>query len=79
LTAPETNRLIPLCFTRDKRRLVCRSAETVALHIFDLGLIRTQLAAMGLDWDAPVFPAQSDATPTPLAVRIVGAEKILTP
>ena len=74
LTAPETIRLIPLCFTRDKRRLVCRSAETVALHIFDLGLIRTQLAAMGLDWDAPSYPAERDATPAPLAVRIVGAE-----
>jgi eukaryotic-like serine/threonine-protein kinase len=79
LTAPETIRLIPLCFTRDKRRLVCRSAETVALHIFDLGLIRTQLAAMGLDWDAPSYPAERDATPAPLAVRIVGADKLPAP
>jgi hypothetical protein len=35
LTARETVRLIPLFFTRDKRRLVCRSGVTASLHIFD--------------------------------------------
>jgi eukaryotic-like serine/threonine-protein kinase len=79
LTAPETIRLIPLCFTRDKRRLVCGCGETGSLHIFDLGLIRTELAAMGLDWNAPSYPAEGDATPSPLAVRIVGADKLPGP
>jgi hypothetical protein len=77
LTAPETNRLIPLSFTGDKQRLVCRSVESVTLHILDLGMIRTQLAAMRLDLDARVFPSESDAPSTLLAIRIVGADRIL--
>jgi hypothetical protein len=35
LTAPETIRLIPLCFTCDKRRAVFRSGVTASLHFFD--------------------------------------------
>jgi WD40 repeat protein len=79
LTAPETIRLIPLCFTRDKRRLVCGSGETASLHVFDLGLIRAQLATMRLDWDAASYPAEGDAAPAPLAVRVVGANQLPVP
>ncbi|HEV3343121.1 MAG TPA: WD40 repeat domain-containing serine/threonine-protein kinase, partial [Pirellulales bacterium] len=79
LTAPETIRLNPICFTRDGRRLVCRVEEGESLSIFDLGLIRAQLAAMGLDWDAPSFPIGGDATPSPLTVRVVGADKLSAP
>jgi hypothetical protein len=79
LTAPETTRLVPLCFTRDMRRLVCRGGESESLCIFDLGLVRAELAPMKLDWDAPSYPAEGDAVPAPLAVRVVGADKIPGP
>jgi eukaryotic-like serine/threonine-protein kinase len=75
LTAPETVRLEPICFTRDGRRLVCRANESGQLHIFDLGLIRSELALMGLDWDAQSYPIECDAVPAPLAVRVIGADK----
>ncbi|HEV2969415.1 MAG TPA: protein kinase [Pirellulales bacterium] len=76
LTAPETIRLTPLCFTRDGRRLVCCGGEDEALHVFDLGLIRSQLAAMGLDVDAPPYSSESDTAPEAVAVRIVGTEHL---
>jgi serine/threonine protein kinase/WD40 repeat protein len=79
LTAPEATRLVPLCFTRDMRRLVCRGGESESLCIFDLGLIRAQLATMELDWDAPSYPIESDAVPAPLAVRIVGPDQLPVP
>lgn len=79
LSAPETTRLVPLCFTRDMRRLVCRGGESESLCIFDLGLIRTELTAMDLNWDGPSFSSESDAAPTPLAVRIVDADKLPGP
>jgi hypothetical protein len=74
LTAPDASRLVPICFTRDGRRLVCRATESETLSIFDLGLIRAQLAALGLDWDAPPCPAGSDAVADHLDVRLVGTD-----
>jgi hypothetical protein len=79
LTAPEATRLVPLCFTRDMRRLVCRGGESESLCIFDLGLIRAQLATIELDWDAPSYPIESDAIPAPLAVRVVGPDQLPVP
>jgi WD40 repeat protein len=76
LTAPEASRLVPICFTRDGRRLVCRATERETLSIFDLGLIRAQLATLGLDWDAPPYPAGGDAVADHLDVRFVGADQL---
>jgi serine/threonine protein kinase/WD40 repeat protein len=64
LDAPEQSRLVPCCFTPDGGQLVVRSDEGQALYIWDLRLIRSQLAEMGLDWDAPPFlPAEEKNTP----------------
>ena len=70
LTSPDAIPLFPLCFTADSRRLVCRSSESESIFVFDLGLIRTQLAAIGLDWDAPSLPVEPHLTPNPVVVRI---------
>ncbi len=71
LTVPDSTRLAPLCFTGDRTRLVCRGIETESLYIFDLGLIRRELEAIGLDWDAPPFPVVSVPRPTPVAVEFI--------
>jgi serine/threonine protein kinase/WD40 repeat protein len=43
--------------------------------VWDLRLIRAQLAAMGLDWDAPPIPAAETAhAPLPIRARIEGAD-----
>jgi serine/threonine protein kinase/WD40 repeat protein len=76
LTAPQAVRLSPIFFTRDGRRLICHGGVNGALYVFDLGLIRTQLAAMALDWDAPPLPAESGLAPAPLEVRFIGVERL---
>jgi WD40 repeat protein len=75
LTAPEQARLLPCCFTPDDSQLIAIGQETTTLHIFDLRTIREGLVELGLDWDAPPFPAASrsaDASllpPPPLAIH----------
>jgi WD40 repeat protein len=52
LTAPDPLPISCLCFSPDERHLVV-AYSTHAIHLWDLHLIREQLAAMGLDWDTP--------------------------
>jgi eukaryotic-like serine/threonine-protein kinase len=63
-----------LDFTPDGTRLVAVSDDGKAIHVWDLRRIRAQLAQIGLDWDAPAFPEGSDDAPSPLEVRVIGAE-----
>jgi eukaryotic-like serine/threonine-protein kinase len=55
-----------LAFNPDGSRLVTCGGETRAAAIWDLRLIRQQLAAMGLDWDQPPYPSTPDSPPPPL-------------
>jgi WD40 repeat protein len=43
----------PLCFTADGTQLAAYSEEAKMLMVWDLRLVRRQLAAMGLDWQSP--------------------------
>jgi serine/threonine protein kinase/WD40 repeat protein len=55
LQAPEPRQVSWLCFSPDGDRLaVATTGDHVRL--WDLGLIRRQLAALGLDWDQPPDP-----------------------
>ena len=74
LTAPETLRLDPQYFTRDGSRLVCLTEDGRLLCVFNLGLIRSKLAAMGLDWDAPPCPVPGDRLPEPVEAKFVVAK-----
>ncbi len=69
-----TLRLDPLYFTRDGSRLVCFTEDGRLLCVFNLGLIRSKLAAMGLDWDAPPCPVPGDRLPEPVEVKFVVAK-----
>ena len=40
----------PLCFSPDGRLLVTATDGMRVVQVWDLGLIRRQLATMGLDW-----------------------------
>ncbi len=71
LTAPDAVRLSPLCFTRDGRRLVCGEVDSGLLLIFDLGLIREELAPMGLDWDAPPIVVAKQPQPDAIEVSFI--------
>jgi tetratricopeptide (TPR) repeat protein len=57
-------------FTPDGSRLIVTTNDPPSCeHIWDLRVIRRQLAGMGLDWDAPAFsaddPARADLPPLP--------------
>jgi hypothetical protein len=55
LEAPEPAVLSGLRFSPDGA-LLAAATENRVLHLWDLRLIRQQLAAMKLDWDAPPIP-----------------------
>ena len=71
LDAPEQSRLWPRCFTPDGAQLIAHGSESQALHVWDLRLIRRELAGMGLDWNAPPLPdLPAEAPRPPPAVEI---------
>jgi serine/threonine protein kinase/WD40 repeat protein len=55
LDAPEPAFLTPRCFTRDGACLFA-AGETGTVAVWDLRMLRRELAKIGLDWDAPVYP-----------------------
>jgi len=67
----------PLVFSPDGTKLVATTDQKTVL-VWDLRRIRDQLAPMGLDWDAPPYPAVPSAShapgpvPPPRPVQVVG-------
>jgi WD40 repeat protein len=60
-----------LTFDLDGTRLIAGNADTEAgVHVWDLRLIRANLAAMGLDWDAPPFPDPPGPQPAIRPIRV---------
>jgi hypothetical protein len=53
LESPEQSRMYDPCFSPDGRRLAVVDAQTDSILVWDVGLIRSELAKLGLDWDAP--------------------------
>ena len=59
-------------FTPDGTRLIITgSLADGGIHIWDLRLIRRQLKAMDLDWDAPDYPPEPSTASGPLRLEIV--------
>ena len=60
-------------FSPDGTRLVVTTNDGPAVHVWDLRAIRRNLAEMGLDWDAPAYPATDPAAETapPLPLKVV--------
>jgi WD40 repeat protein/tetratricopeptide (TPR) repeat protein len=67
----------PLVFSRDGTKLIAGTRQKTVL-VWDLRRIREQLAPMGLDWEAPPYPAAPAASetprrlPPPRPVRVIG-------
>jgi eukaryotic-like serine/threonine-protein kinase len=68
LESPDPSVVIWATFSPDGSRLVLVPENTPAVHVWDLRAIRTRLAALGLDWDAPAISDDDPAFPclTPL-------------
>ncbi len=56
LPSPEAGRLLPMSFTQDGSILMASGEETGYVYIYDLRLLRSGLAELGLDWDLPAYP-----------------------
>jgi WD40 repeat protein/tetratricopeptide (TPR) repeat protein len=64
LEGPDACQVAAATFSPDGSRLSVTTNDGPAVHIWDLRAIRRQLAAMGLDWDAPAFSGDDPAGPT---------------
>jgi hypothetical protein len=57
-------------FTPDGSQLIVAATFERAIHHWDLRAMRVELKAIGLDWDWPEFPPQSDEAKTPPALEV---------
>jgi WD40 repeat protein len=69
LSVPEQTHLAPQCFSRDGSQLVAHGTGNNFLYIWDLRLLRSELAELRLDWDWPEFPPAEPPLP-PLKVEV---------
>jgi WD40 repeat protein len=60
-----------LAFTPDGERLLFPNPKGHIVHCWDLGVVREQLTAIGLDWDLPPHaPIPSDGTAPRLRAEV---------
>jgi serine/threonine protein kinase/WD40 repeat protein/predicted Zn-dependent protease len=75
LEDPNQDPAYSLVFTPDGTRLLAISDDAKATHVWDLRLIRRQLAELDLDWEGLDYPpAPAAQKMEPLHVTAVGAE-----
>ena len=70
LEAPEPQIIIGLAFSPDGSRLAATTATSV-VHMWDLRLIRRELADMTLDWDGPQFPTAVSPESKQISVEVL--------
>ncbi|HEV3202784.1 MAG TPA: tetratricopeptide repeat protein, partial [Gemmataceae bacterium] len=63
------------CFSPDGSQLVTYAGRGGAFQVWDLRLIRRQLAEMGLDWDLPPYPTPPESA-KPLRVQVLPPEPL---
>ena len=72
LETPELSRLSPQCFSPEGTRLIAWGHDTGSVHVWDLQLLRQELAPLGLDWNAPAYPPARPIIPAlPLQVEVL--------
>jgi len=59
----------PCCFSPDGSQLVTNAGRDGAFQVWDLRLIRRQLAEMGLDWDLSPYPPPPNRSAEPLRIN----------
>jgi hypothetical protein len=72
LNAPDPISMTWLCFSPDGSQLAAATG-TNSVQLWDLRLVRQQLAEMGLDWSSPPSFARPEAgrPPVPLSVEVI--------
>jgi tetratricopeptide (TPR) repeat protein len=64
LESPDSCSVKCATFSPDGLRLAVITNDGPAVHVWDLRRIRKRLAGLGLDWDAPPYPAADPADPS---------------
>jgi eukaryotic-like serine/threonine-protein kinase len=72
LEDPHQSRASWIGFSPDAAQVIVATGEPPALHVWDLRLVRRQLADRGLDWDEPPLPPPPVREPIP-SLRTAGA------
>jgi len=84
LTWTDQATFVPVSFTADGGELLVQGEDTEALHVWDLRLIRRQLAELGLDWEDPpladpLAPAGPREDGSARTVEFLGADSVSDP
>ena len=75
LNSPQPIKLTWLCFSPDGRHLAAASLHN-GIQLWDLRLVREELAALKLDWDSPPWPPlPSDARASPITATVFDAPR----
>jgi len=64
----------PYCFSPDGSQLMTYAGRECAIQVWDLLLIRRELAELGLDWDMPAYPPPTAGNYKPLHVKVLPPE-----
>jgi WD40 repeat protein/tetratricopeptide (TPR) repeat protein len=56
LVSPDQGLTPWMVFNRDATQLVATDLDNPVVHVWDLRMLRDELRALGLDWDAPPYP-----------------------
>jgi serine/threonine protein kinase/WD40 repeat protein/Flp pilus assembly protein TadD len=72
LEPPEPDRVYGMAFAPDGSRLAVAYSLQRTIRVWNLGLIRPQLAELKLDWESPPLPIEEEPE-QPLKIRVVGA------
>lgn len=70
LELPDEARPRYACFSPDGRRLLLSAEDQLATYVWDLSVLRHELAALGLDWDDPPAPPPAAPPPLPRPLRL---------
>jgi WD40 repeat protein len=65
LEDPNQDHAHDLTFSTDGSQLLASTADSPAVHVWDLRAIRAELAQRGLDWDLPPYPPAGDPSDAP--------------
>jgi WD40 repeat protein len=70
LEDPNQDRARSIGFSPDGSQMITTNQDSLSIHVWDLRMIREQLAGMGLDWELPAYPPAGADDSDLLRVRV---------
>jgi WD40 repeat protein len=69
LASVPAERAVPLCFSPDSTLFVVGEHGTT-VRVWDLRLVREQLAKLNLDWELPPYPQKTSIASGPIRIHV---------